>query len=94
MIKKPDFFPSLVCTNTQIPIIGWESRYITRKEGLKLQSLKRLKLPENDNAAFKALDGNNLGGPPIGSDFPFQSFCPFLTKRISTVIPNENSTNT
>lgn len=54
-IKKPDFFPSLVCTNTQIPIIGWENRYITRKEGLKLQSLQGLKLPENDNAAFKAL---------------------------------------
>lgn len=54
-IKKPDFFPSLVCTNTQIPIIGWQNRYITRKEGLKLQSLTGLKLPENDNAAFKAL---------------------------------------
>ncbi|MCX2573650.1 DNA cytosine methyltransferase [Pedobacter sandarakinus] len=54
-IKKTDFFPSLVCTNTQIPIIGWEKRYITRNEGLKLQSLSGLKLPENDNAAFKAL---------------------------------------
>lgn len=54
-IKKADFFPSLVCTNTQIPIIGWEKRYITRKEGLKLQSLSGIKLPENDNAAFKAL---------------------------------------
>jgi DNA (cytosine-5)-methyltransferase 1 len=54
-IKKPDFFPSLVCTNTQIPIIGWQNRYITKKEGLKLQSLTGLKLPENDNAAFKAL---------------------------------------
>lgn len=54
-IKKPNFFPSLVCTNTQIPIIGWENRYITKKEGLKLQSLTGLKLPENDNAAFKAL---------------------------------------
>ncbi len=54
-IKKPDFFPSLVCTNTQIPIIGWENRYITRKEGLKLQSLTGLKLPQNDNASFKAL---------------------------------------
>lgn len=54
-IKKPDFFPSLVCTNTQIPIIGWENRYITKKEGLKLQSLNGLKLPENDNAAYKAL---------------------------------------
>ena len=54
-IKKPDFFPSLVCTNTQIPIIGWQNRYITKKEGLKLQSLTGIKLPENDNAAFKAL---------------------------------------
>ena len=32
-----------------------ENIYITRKEGLKLQSLQGLKLPENDNAAFKAL---------------------------------------
>ena len=54
-IKKVDFFPSLVCTNTQIPIIGWEKRYITKKEGLKLQSLTGLKLPSNDNTAFKAL---------------------------------------
>lgn len=54
-VKKTDFFPSLVCTNTQIPIIGWKHRYITRVEGLKLQSLEGLVLPENDNAAFKAL---------------------------------------
>ena len=39
----------------QIPIIGWEKRYITTAEGLKLQSLTGLKLPTNDNAAFKAL---------------------------------------
>lgn len=54
-VKKTDFFPSLVCTNTQIPIIGWEKRYITTAEGLKLQSLTGLKLPANENAAFKAL---------------------------------------
>ncbi len=54
-VKKVNFFPSLVCTNTQIPIIGWEKRYITKHEGLKLQSLQGLKLPANDNAAFKAL---------------------------------------
>lgn len=54
-IKKVDFFPSLVCTNTQIPIIGWQNRYITKEEGLKLQSLDGLILPPNDNAAFKAL---------------------------------------
>jgi len=54
-IKKVDFFPSLVCTNTQIPIIGWEHRYISKSEGQKLQSLTGIKLPDNDNAAFKAL---------------------------------------
>lgn len=54
-IKKADFFPSLVCTNTQIPIIGWQKRYITKEEGLKLQSLDGIVLPQNDNAAFKAL---------------------------------------
>ncbi len=54
-VKKVDFFPSLVCTNTQIPIIGWQKRYITKEEGLKLQSLEGIELPPNDNAAFRAL---------------------------------------
>ena len=49
-VKKVDFFPSLVCTNTQIPIIGWQNRYITKEEGLKLQSLEGLVLPSNDTA--------------------------------------------
>ena len=50
-VKKTDFFPSLVCTSTQIPIIGWQKRYITTSEGLKLQSLTGLKLPANEMAA-------------------------------------------
>lgn len=54
-IKKVDFFPSLVCTSTQIPIIGWQHRYITRSEGMKLQSLNGVVLPDNDHAAFKSL---------------------------------------
>ncbi len=54
-VKKVNFFPSLVCTNTQIPIIGWQKRYITKEEGLKLQSLEGISLPKNDNAAFRAL---------------------------------------
>jgi len=54
-VKKADCFPSLVVPSTQIPIIGWEKRYITREEGLRLQSLEGLKLPENDNDAFEAL---------------------------------------
>lgn len=54
-VKKADFFPSLVCTNTQIPIIGWQNRYLTRTEGLRLQSLEGISLPANDTSAFKAL---------------------------------------
>ncbi|MEZ0487653.1 DNA cytosine methyltransferase [Fibrella aquatica] len=54
-VKKPDFFPSLVCTNTQTPIIGWQNRYITRQEGARLQSISGIELPTNDNACFKAL---------------------------------------
>ena len=69
-VKKVDFFPSIVCTNTQIPIIGWQNRYITKEEGLRLQSLEGLTLPSNDTAAFEAL-GNavnskiNLGVPAM-----------------------------
>lgn len=54
-VKKVDFFPSLVCSSTQIPIIGWQNRYISRDEGLRLQSMEGIQLPQNDNAAFKAL---------------------------------------
>lgn len=53
--KKTDFFPSLVCTPTQIPIVGWEKRYISKKEGALLQSIKGIKLPEEDNICFRAL---------------------------------------
>jgi DNA (cytosine-5)-methyltransferase 1 len=54
-VKNADCFPSLVVPSTQTPIIGWEGRYITKEEGLKLQSLEGLKLLENDNDAFRVL---------------------------------------
>lgn len=54
-VKKVDYFPSLVCTSTQIPIIGWQKRYITKEEGLRLQSLDGLILPQTENSSFKAL---------------------------------------
>jgi DNA (cytosine-5)-methyltransferase 1 len=59
-VKKNNFTPSLVCPNTQIPIIGWENRYISRSEALRLHSMEELKyLPENNTSCFKAL-GNAL----------------------------------
>ncbi len=55
-VKKKNFTPSLVSPKTQIPIIGWENRYISRKEALRLQSMEKLKhLPKNDAAFFRAL---------------------------------------
>jgi|SRR3990170_2981767 len=55
-VKKNNFAPSLVSPKTQIPIIGWEDRYISRKETLRLQSMEKLKyLPKNDTAFFRAL---------------------------------------
>lgn len=55
-VKRTNYFPSLVAsTSTQIPIIGWKSRYITIKEASKLQSLDSIDIGLSDGAAFKAL---------------------------------------
>lgn len=55
-LKRTDYFPSLVCVSTQIPIVGWDERYITKWEGAKLQGLESLtNLPENQGACFDAL---------------------------------------
>ncbi len=55
-VKKTDFVPSLVCTNTQIPIIGWEKRYISIREALRLQSFPEdFNLPKIGHAAYVAL---------------------------------------
>ena len=55
-VKKTDFAPSLVCSSTQIPIIGWQNRYLTKYEAIKLQSFPNdFILPKNNNTAFKAL---------------------------------------
>jgi DNA (cytosine-5)-methyltransferase 1 len=54
-LKQPTFAPSLVCTPTQVPIIGWRKRYISRKEGARLQSISGIELPKNNNICFHAL---------------------------------------
>ncbi len=55
-VKRPTTSPSLVAmTSTQIPIIGWEKRYMTLRECVRLQSMEELKeLPEG-SAAVAAL---------------------------------------
>ncbi len=56
-IKRPTTAPSLVAmTTSQVPIIGWERRYMTVRECSRLQSMESLKyLPANQTSAFKAL---------------------------------------
>jgi DNA (cytosine-5)-methyltransferase 1 len=56
-VKRRSTAPSLIAmTDTQVPIIGWERRYMTPKECAKLQSLDGLKqLPFPPSRAFQAL---------------------------------------
>jgi len=55
-VKRPSTSPSLVAmTTTQIPIIGWEKRYMTPQECARLQSMGDIPhLPEAE-AAYQAL---------------------------------------
>jgi DNA (cytosine-5)-methyltransferase 1 len=56
-VKRPTTAPSLVAmTTTQVPIIGWEKRYMTPTECKRLQSMQKLKyMPESNNKAYEAL---------------------------------------
>lgn len=56
-VKRATTSPSLIAmTTTQVPIIGWEKRYVTPRECAKLQSMQELEhLPESDTRAFEAL---------------------------------------
>lgn len=42
-------------TATQVPIIGWEERYMTPTECKRLQSMDTIELPESDTRAYAAL---------------------------------------
>lgn len=56
-IKRRTTAPSLIAmTDTQVPIIGWQKRYMTTHECARLQSLDGLKqLPSSTTQAFHAL---------------------------------------
>ncbi len=64
-VKRTNYSPALVAsTSTQIPIIGWEKRYITLKEGSRLQSLDSINIDLPEGSAYKAL-GNAVNATII-----------------------------
>ncbi|WP_240471967.1 DNA (cytosine-5-)-methyltransferase [Pseudarthrobacter phenanthrenivorans] len=64
-IKRSRTAPSLVAmTDTQVPIIGWERRYMTPRECSRLQSLGDIILPESRPAAYRAL-GNAVNADVV-----------------------------
>ena len=55
-VKRNTTAPSLVAmTATQVPIIGWEGRYMTPVECQRLQSMEELRLPKRSSKAYAAL---------------------------------------
>jgi len=55
-VKRDTTSPSLIAmTETQVPIISWERRFMTPRECARLQSLDHIALPGKASDAFKAL---------------------------------------
>lgn len=97
-VKRPTTAPSLIAmTSTQLPIVGWERRYMTVRECSRLQSLESLaNLPDSPTKAYEAL-GNavnatvvrKIAEPLLHAKAPsFKSFHP--SSKISSIIKSKN----
>lgn len=64
-IKRATSAPALVAmTDSQVPIIGWERRYMTPKECARLQGLQRIELPASEKDSYRAL-GNAVNADVV-----------------------------
>ena len=54
-VRKPQTAPTLTTRCAEVPIIGWEKRYMTPKECALLQSIAGIDLPQPESRTFKAL---------------------------------------
>lgn len=81
-VKRPTTSPSLIAqTDTQVPIIAWEKRYMTPRECATLQSMQELpNLPATREQAFKAL-GNAVNVDLI--EMVARSLLSSVTQRIT-----------
>jgi len=79
-LKKTETSPSLVCTSTQIPMIPWEKRYLTKTEGARLQSMEGIKLPENHTSCFRAL------GNAVNVEIILQIANKLITTEVSGIV--------
>ena len=77
-VKKPQTAPTLVVRSTQVPIIGWEERYMTPKECARLQSIEGIELPQLPSRALNAL------GNAVNVD---------IVQRIAEALTSNSETN-
>lgn len=64
-VKRSNYAPALVASSTtQLPIIGWEGRYISVREAARLQSLDGLDIDLSETQSYHAL-GNAVNAKVV-----------------------------
>lgn len=87
-VKRSRTAPSLIAmTDTQVPIIGWEKRYMTPRECSRLQSLESIQLPDSRPAAYRAL-GNAVNAKVVQAIFE-----ELLGARYNSQSPKDSAAN-